>query len=109
MDYYDPAKILEDEEKIHVQFNHVIENFGFYLNSSTTTISKGVDVKMPLFLVKFLIQNEYCSVMDTTYSKIKYDLEADSSIVDLNQKHFYHLAAYGEGKEKLSNIKVRVL
>lgn len=104
MDYYKLEKILEEEEKIKVKFPCEIENFGMFINPSLANIKKEVKVDLSLYLIKFLIQNEFCSVLENPFQKLKNDLEADSSIVDLKNKYFYGVCKNLINKKILSGI-----
>ena len=102
MDYYKLDRILEEEEKIKVKFPCEIENFGIYINPSLTNIKQDVKADIPLFLIKFLIQNEFCTVLEDPYTSIKNDLEAEASIVDLKNRYFYGICKHLIDHEVLS-------
>lgn len=101
MDYYSLDSILEDEEKLEVLFPYDIDTFGMYINPSLTTIRKNVKADVPIFLIKFLLQNEFCTICRNPYEILKNDLEADSSYVNLKNKHFFLTARHIADKKKL--------
>lgn len=89
MDYYSIDSILAEEEKLKVKFSVDVENFGFYLSPSHTLIKKEIKVDFPFFLIKFLLINEYCTIVEHPLKHIKFDLDACAGIVDLKNKYFY--------------------
>lgn len=109
MNYYKIDRILAEEEKISVKFEKDIENFGFYAGPLQSNVKADTKVDMPLFLVKFLIQNEHCFLVDHPLTKksstlLRNDLEANSSIVDLKNRHFYFVNRNIGEKDFLNRI-----
>jgi GINS complex subunit 3 len=89
MDYYNIDRILAEEEKLKVKLPHNIETFGFYINPSLSAIRKDTKAELPLFLVKFLIQNGFCTLAENPLDLVRDDLEAQASLVDLRNRHFF--------------------
>lgn len=89
MDYYCIDSILAEEEKLKVKFASEIDNFGFYLSPAHQSIKKDTKVDLPLFLIKFLLLNEHCSVVEHPLKAVKHDLDAGAALVDLKNRYFY--------------------
>ena len=104
MNYYDLDKILAEEEKLKVKFSHNIENFGFYINPSLQDIKLNTRADLPFFLIKLLLQNQFCTLLENPVLKLKHDLDATSSIVNLKRKYFYSLNKFFNDKSYLSDI-----
>ncbi|KAM0679610.1 DNA replication protein [Glugoides intestinalis] len=104
MDYYNIDLILAQEEKIMVKLPRDVENFGFYLSPEHLTIKKDTNVELPFFLVKFLLQHEYCNITAHPVENRKNDLDANASLVNLNNEHFYGLGKFLFDQEYLSKI-----
>ncbi|KAL6121594.1 hypothetical protein NUSPORA_01460 [Nucleospora cyclopteri] len=84
MNYYNIDSILEDEEYVKITFNDFIRGSKLFKSAKS-----GQKIDLPLFAVKFLLQNDHCKMAEEFDEKLKNDLEADSSIVDLKKTHFY--------------------
>lgn len=104
MEYYNIDSILAQEEKIMVKLPRDIENFGFYLSPEHATIKKDTKVELPFFLVKFLLKHEYCSIADHPVQNRKDDLDANASLVDLKNEHFYGLGKFLFDHDYLSKV-----
>ncbi|ELA41016.1 uncharacterized protein VICG_01975 [Vittaforma corneae ATCC 50505] len=89
MDYYCIDSILAEEEKLKVKFSHEVENFGFYLGPTHSSIKRDAKVDLPFFLIKFLLLNEYCCVVEHPLKTMKHDLDAGAVLVDLKNRYFY--------------------
>jgi len=104
MDYYKVENILEEEEKVKVAFSYDIDTFGFYINPSLNTIRKNVKADLPLFLIKFIIQNDFCSIVENPFQALKHDLEAEASHVNLKNRHFFSVSKHLADRNKLSEL-----
>lgn len=89
MDYYSIDRILAEEEKLKVKLPYNVETFGFYINPSLSMIRKDTSTELPFFLVKFLILNGYCMLTEKPLDLVRDDLEAQASLVDLKNRHFF--------------------
>ncbi|KAI5176346.1 hypothetical protein PAEPH01_2278 [Pancytospora epiphaga] len=104
MDYYSVDSILAAEEKIQVTFRHQIDNFGFYISPSLQSIRANIRADLPFFLVAFLLRNGHCKLATSQLLEIKDDLDADASIVDLSNSHFFVLNSYYENTRYLASV-----
>lgn len=89
MDYYNVDRILAEEEKLKVKLPCSVQTFGFYINPSLSIIKKDTKAELPFFLVKFLILNGFCTLLENPLDPIRDDLEAQASLVDLGNRHFF--------------------
>lgn len=105
MDYYSADEILATEEKLQVKFDYTIEGFGFYINSVIGDIKPNTRVALPYFLVAFLLEHGHCSLLGSHLARIRDDLDADATLVDLGNTHFMALSSYIEDH----NILIPVL
>lgn len=104
MEYYNVESILAEEEKLNVKFAHDIQNFGFYISPTLNTIKKDTKVDLPFFLVKFLILNEYCHIVEHPVKSVKFELDACSAIVDLKCRHFYSIGMFIYDRRYLCSV-----
>jgi hypothetical protein len=104
MNYYDIDNIIAQEEKLKVKFPYNIKNFGFYINPNTSDIKMDTHVDLPYFLVKFLLENDYCSLVENPLNLIKNELDAAPRKIDLKNRNFYNLNKFINDKVYLSDI-----
>jgi len=104
MEYYNIDSILAEEEKLKVKFLHDIDNFGFYISPTHSVIKRETKVDLPFFLVKFLVMNDYCHVVEHPLKAVKFDLDAGAGIVDFRSKYFYSLNMFIYDRKYLSSI-----
>lgn len=89
MEFYDINLILAEETKVTVKFNQDVDFFGFYFSENFSYIPKNQAVKIPFFMVDFLLENEHCILSDDfVQENIKNDLMAKPSLVNLNENYF---------------------
>lgn len=104
MDYFSVDKILAEEEKLKVKFAFNVENFGFYINPSLKDIKINTRADLPFFLVKLLLQNQFCQLVENPMQTLKNDLDAKASIVDLKNRYFYSLNKFFNDESYLTDI-----
>jgi len=104
MDYYSVDSILADEERIKVKFEHQIDNFGFYINTSLSAIRENTKIDLPFFLLSFLLRNEHCTLVRSQVGALKDDLDADPTIVCLKDTHFFVLNSRFEDPAYLLDV-----
>lgn len=112
MNYFSIDDILMNETKIKIKFNNKINNFGFYISENTKEIKKDKNVELPYFLIKFLIENKHCEIVDDLLQKdLQNDLKACSSLVNLNNfyKYFYLFLSNFKEKNFVKNILIERL
>ncbi|EOB12937.1 hypothetical protein NBO_304g0004 [Nosema bombycis CQ1] len=91
MDYYSIDEILTEETKLKVKFKHKINNFECYFSSDhDREIEADKKIELPYFLVKFLIENRHCEIVQDLITKeMVNELKAFPPSVDLNQIYNY--------------------
>lgn len=107
MNYFSIDDILMNETKIKVKFKNKIDNFGFYISETTKGIPKDKSVELPYFLIKFLIENKHCELVDDLLPKdLQDDLKACPFLVNLNNfyQFFYLFLANFEEKKFAKQI-----
>lgn len=104
MDYYSVDAILAEEDKLKVKLPKDVNNFAFYHGPGQEILKKDTKVDLPFFLIKFLIQNEYCTIIEHPVDAIKNDLDACSHIVNLKNKHFYEVGRFITDRKYLAQV-----
>ncbi|TBU04316.1 hypothetical protein CWI36_0780p0010 [Hamiltosporidium magnivora] len=105
MEFYDLNLILAEETKVTVKFNHDVDFFGFYFAENLSYIPKNHSVKVPFFMVDFLLENEHCILVDDFVEEnTKNNLMAKPSLVNLSENYF-NFYYFGIIISKYLNIK----
>ncbi|EDQ31163.1 hypothetical protein EBI_25877 [Enterocytozoon bieneusi H348] len=93
MEYYNINNFLSDEQYVSIMFNEKIY---------PTKLYKGINpfkkIELPIFLIKFLLENEFCEICAKCDNKlidnllifnIKNDLYAQPELVNFQNQYFY--------------------